>query len=96
MDTPATLATRHDGLPPAARLQGGLDAFFALVRRTDPFPFPLRAASARMRCVSASSPPHTSKARATSRFKCTITIDGAIWVVGFVQGAPYRVDPGAS
>jgi hypothetical protein len=31
-----------------------------------------------------------------ARFKCTIMIDGVIWVVGFVQGAPYRVDPRAS
>lgn len=26
-----------------------------------------------------------------ARFKCTLTIDGIAWVVGFEQGTPYRL-----
>jgi hypothetical protein len=27
-----------------------------------------------------------------ARFRCTLTIDGVIWILGFAQGAPCRLD----
>ena len=29
-----------------------------------------------------------------ARYKCTVTIDTVVWIVGFAQGAPYRFDQG--
>lgn len=29
-----------------------------------------------------------------ARFKCTVTIDGVAWVLGFAQNTPYRLDSG--
>jgi hypothetical protein len=28
----------------------------------------------------------------SARSQCTITVDQAVWVLGFVQGTPYRLD----
>jgi hypothetical protein len=38
---------------------------------------------------------HTAQARLfLARFQCTVTVDGVVWVLGFAQGTPYRLDPG--
>ena len=39
---------------------------------------------------------HAVQARLSfARFQCTVTVDGVVWVLGFAQGTPYRLDPGA-
>jgi hypothetical protein len=38
---------------------------------------------------------HAAQARMYfARLKCTIMVDGVMWVLGFAQGTPYRLDSG--
>jgi hypothetical protein len=30
-----------------------------------------------------------------ARVKCTVAVDGTVWVLGFASGTPFRLDPGA-